>query len=88
MLAPPWIGKTNLAIGPGVKAAQAGHSVLFDTASSRSPASVPPTTLEPMRWAVAQRSELRRSAAGRARTDNLIDSEWHRRRSSTMFIHY
>ncbi|MER7468816.1 ATP-binding protein [Streptomyces sp. NPDC097981] len=30
----PGIGKTHLAIGLGVKAAHAGHSVLFDTASN------------------------------------------------------
>lgn len=34
LLGPPGIGKTHLAIGIGVKAAQAGHSVLFDTASN------------------------------------------------------
>jgi DNA replication protein DnaC len=34
LLGPPGIGKTHLAIGLGVKAAQAGHSVLFDTASN------------------------------------------------------
>ncbi|WP_079408269.1 IS21-like element helper ATPase IstB [Streptomyces sp. 3211] len=33
LLGPPGIGKTHLAIGLGVKAARAGHSVLFDTAS-------------------------------------------------------
>lgn len=33
LLGPPGIGKTHLAIGLGVKAAQAGHSVLFDTAN-------------------------------------------------------
>ncbi len=32
LLGPPGIGKTHLAIGLGVKAAHAGHSVLFDTA--------------------------------------------------------
>ena len=31
---PPGIGKTHLAIGLGIKAAQTGHSVLFDTASN------------------------------------------------------
>ncbi|MER5666570.1 ATP-binding protein [Streptomyces mirabilis] len=31
---PPGIGKTHLAIGLGVKAAHAGYSVLFDTASN------------------------------------------------------
>jgi DNA replication protein DnaC len=30
----PGIGKTHLAIGLGVKAAHAGYSVLFDTASN------------------------------------------------------
>ena len=30
----PGLGKTHLAIGLGVKAAQAGNSVLFDTASN------------------------------------------------------
>ena len=34
LLGPPGIGKTHLAIGLGVKAAQNGHSVLFDTASN------------------------------------------------------
>ena len=34
LLGPPGIGKTHLAIGLGVKAAQAGHSVLFDTANN------------------------------------------------------
>ena len=34
LLGPPGIGKTHIAIGLGVKAAQAGHSVLFDTASN------------------------------------------------------
>ena len=33
LLGPPGIGKTNLAVGLGIKAAQHGHSVLFDTAS-------------------------------------------------------
>jgi DNA replication protein DnaC len=33
LLGPPGIGKTHLAIGLGVKAAQNGYSVLFDTAS-------------------------------------------------------
>ena len=32
LLGPPGIGKTHLAIGLGIKAAQSGHSVLFDTA--------------------------------------------------------
>lgn len=32
LLGPPGIGKTHLAIGLGVRAAQAGHPVLFDTA--------------------------------------------------------
>ena len=32
LLGPPGIGKTHLAIGLGVKATQAGYSVLFDTA--------------------------------------------------------
>lgn len=35
LLGPPGIGKTHLAIGLGVKAAQAGYSVLFDAASHR-----------------------------------------------------
>ncbi|GAA5153108.1 ATP-binding protein [Amycolatopsis dongchuanensis] len=34
LLGPPGIGKTHLAIGLGVRATQAGHSVLFDTASN------------------------------------------------------
>ncbi|MFN8075781.1 MAG: IS21-like element helper ATPase IstB [Kineosporiaceae bacterium] len=34
LLGPPGIGKTHLAVGLGVKAAQAGHSVLFDTATN------------------------------------------------------
>ena len=34
LLGPPGIGKTHLAIGLGVKAAHAGNSVLFDTASN------------------------------------------------------
>ena len=34
MLITPGIGKTHLAIGLGVKAAHAGYSVLFDTASN------------------------------------------------------
>jgi DNA replication protein DnaC len=34
LLGPPGIGKTHLAIGLGIKAAQAGHSVLFDTATN------------------------------------------------------
>lgn len=34
LLAPPGIGKTHIAIGLGVKAAHAGYSVLFDTASN------------------------------------------------------
>jgi DNA replication protein DnaC len=34
LLGPPGIGKTHLAIGLGVKATQAGSSVLFDTASN------------------------------------------------------
>ena len=34
LLGPPGIGKTHLAISLGVKAAQAGYSVLFDTASN------------------------------------------------------
>jgi DNA replication protein DnaC len=34
LLGPPGIGKTHLAIGLGIKAAHAGHSVLFDTASN------------------------------------------------------
>ncbi|MFJ8782136.1 MULTISPECIES: ATP-binding protein [unclassified Streptomyces] len=33
-LGPPGIGRTQLAIGLGVKAAHAGYSVLFDTASN------------------------------------------------------
>jgi DNA replication protein DnaC len=33
LLGPPGIGKTHLAVGLGVKAAQNGYSVLFDTAS-------------------------------------------------------
>lgn len=37
LLGPPGIGKTHLAIGLGVKATQAGYSVLFDTATCRSP---------------------------------------------------
>ena len=34
MLGPPGLGKTHLAIGLGVKAAHAGYSVPFDTASN------------------------------------------------------
>ena len=34
LLGPPGIGKTHLAIGLGVKATQAGYSVLFDTAGN------------------------------------------------------
>src|ERR1700709_2363763 len=34
LLGPPGLGKTHLAIGLGIKAAQTGHSVLFDTASN------------------------------------------------------
>jgi DNA replication protein DnaC len=34
LLGPPGIGKTHLAIGLGIKAAHAGYSVLFDTASN------------------------------------------------------
>lgn len=34
LLGPPGIGKTHLAIGLGIKAAHAAHSVLFDTASN------------------------------------------------------
>lgn len=34
LLGPPGIGKTHLAIGLGIKAAHAGHSVIFDTASN------------------------------------------------------
>jgi DNA replication protein DnaC len=34
LLGPPGIGKTHIAIGLGVKAAYAGNSVLFDTASN------------------------------------------------------
>jgi DNA replication protein DnaC len=34
LLGPPGLGKTHLAIGLGVKATQAGQSVLFDTASN------------------------------------------------------
>jgi DNA replication protein DnaC len=30
---PPGTGKTNLAIGPGIRACQAGHRVLFATAA-------------------------------------------------------
>jgi len=33
LLGPPGIGKTHLAVGLGIKAAQAGYSVLFDTAT-------------------------------------------------------
>jgi DNA replication protein DnaC len=33
LLGPPGIGKTHLAVGLGIKAAQNGYSVLFDTAS-------------------------------------------------------
>jgi DNA replication protein DnaC len=33
LLGPPGIGKTHVAVGLGVKAAQNGYSVLFDTAS-------------------------------------------------------
>ena len=34
LLGPPGLGKTHLAIGLGIKAAQAGCSVLFDTATA------------------------------------------------------
>jgi DNA replication protein DnaC len=34
LLGPPGIGKSHLAIGLGVKATQAGYSVLFDTATN------------------------------------------------------
>ena len=34
LLGPPGVGKTHLAIGLGVAATRAGHSVLFDTASN------------------------------------------------------
>ncbi len=34
LLGPPGIGKTHLAIGLGIRAAQAGYSVLFDTATN------------------------------------------------------
>ena len=33
LLGPPGVGKTHMAIGLGVKAVQAGHRVLFDTAT-------------------------------------------------------
>jgi DNA replication protein DnaC len=33
LLGPPGVGKTHLAIGLGIKAVQAGHPVLFDTAT-------------------------------------------------------
>ena len=34
LLGPPGVGKTHLAIGLGIKATQAGYSVLFDTATN------------------------------------------------------
>ena len=34
LLGPPGLGKTHLAIGLGIKAAQSGYSVLFDTANN------------------------------------------------------
>ena len=34
LLGPPGIGKTHIAIGLGIKAAQSGYSVLFDTATN------------------------------------------------------
>ena len=34
LLGPPGVGKTHLAIGLGIKAIQAGHSVLFDSATN------------------------------------------------------
>jgi DNA replication protein DnaC len=34
LLGPPGVGKTHLAIGLGIKAIHAGHSVLFDTATN------------------------------------------------------
>ena len=34
LLGPPGIGKTHLAIGLGIRTAQAGYSVLFDTATN------------------------------------------------------
>lgn len=57
LLGPPGIGKTHLAIGLGVKAAQAGHSVLFDTASNWI------ARLGSAHHAGALEAELRRSAA-------------------------
>jgi DNA replication protein DnaC len=33
LLGPPGTGKTHLAVGIGIKAAKAGHRVLFDTAT-------------------------------------------------------
>ena len=52
LLGPPGTGKTHLAVGLGIKAAQAGHRVLFATATeccsrprpNGSPDSKPPTT--------------------------------------------
>lgn len=34
LLGPPGLGKTHLAIGLGIKAAQSGYSILFDTATN------------------------------------------------------
>jgi DNA replication protein DnaC len=34
LLGPPGVGKTHLAIGLGIKAIHAGHTVLFDTATA------------------------------------------------------
>ena len=50
LLGPPGTGKTHLATGLAIRACQAGHRVLFATASrSGSPASPTPTTPAPCR---------------------------------------
>ena len=50
LLGPPGVGKPHLALGLGLKAVQAGHAVLFDTAIGRagSPDCATPTT--PAGW--------------------------------------
>jgi DNA replication protein DnaC len=44
LLGPPGTGKTHLAIGLAIKAAQTGHRIAFATAWTGSPGSRPPTT--------------------------------------------
>lgn len=74
LLGPPGIGKTHLAIGLGVKAAQNGHSVLFDTASNwitRWPAPTRPERWTPSlkRSAATSSSSSTRSATSPSDTD-------------------